>query len=210
MAVSSAHLLPLLLLTLPAVSWAWRNGGHSYTQSDASPSDYAQGQGYGDDDQYHQGRPPPRVQTGYGDTGTRPGSDAWNRAERPHSQFDYNDADFGQGKKAEMESLDCGKDLYISTNQIIDIQTSVQYGAQLLDGIYSYSFDGCVEACCHYDGCDLALYKVDGVSETGKTCYFVHCGLQDHCKMVPNNGFKAGFLIKKPDYGEILDDHSCE
>ena len=213
MALASSHLLPFLLLSLTAASWGWRYGDRPYGQS-ATSTDYSQTAG--SDHLYtphaEAERPPPRINTntGYGDMGTRPESDAWNRAERPQqSQFDYEESDEGFGK-VRTETLDCGKDLYISSNKIIDIQTSVQYGAQLLDGVYSYSFDSCVDACCSYEGCDLALYKVNGESETGKTCYFVHCGLLEHCRMVSNDGFKSGFLIQKPNNGDILDDHSSE
>ena len=214
MALVSSHLLPFLLLSLTAASWGWRYEDQPYGQSETS-NGYSQSAG--SDSRYtpHAERPPPRINeytpsTGYGDMGTRPESDAWNRAERPQqSQFDYEESNKGYGN-ARTETLDCGKDLYISSNKIIDIQTSVQFGAQLLDGVYSYSFDSCVDACCSYEGCNLALYKMNGASETGKTCYFVHCGLQEHCRMVSNDGFKAGFLIQKPDYGDILDDHSGE
>jgi hypothetical protein len=213
MALASSHLLPFLLLSLTAASWGWRYGDRPYGQS-ATSTDYSQSAG--SDHLYtphaEAERPPPRINTntGYGDMGTRPESDAWNRAERPQqSQFDYEESDEGFGK-VRTETLDCGKDLYISSNKIIDIQTSVQFGAQLLDGVYSYSFDSCVDACCSYEGCDLALYKVNGESETGKTCYFVHCGLLEHCQMVSNDGFKSGFLIQKPNNGDILDDHSTK
>ena len=199
---AAVYLLPLLFLSLSSLSAAW------HQEEPGTPPPYAGVQSSSNEAGY-QGQPPPRMSNGYGgDTGTRPGSDAWNRAEQPESQFDYKDSDPGNGN-AGTEKLNCGRDLYVSSNQIIDIQTSVQYGAQLLDGMYAYSFDGCVDACCDYSGCDLALYKVDGVSETGKTCYFVHCGLPDHCRMVQNEGFKAGFLINKPNYGELLE-HSCE
>ena len=204
--MASVYLLPLLLLSLSPLCLGWYYGDQRpYGNTHTTPPTYIQSQTSSEDDDDR--RPPPRIDTGYGDTGTGQNSDAWNRAEQPQSQLDYKGSDSGYGN-ARTETLECGKDLYVSANQIINIQTSVQYGAQLLDGVYAYSFDGCVNACCEYSGCDLALYKTDGVSQTGKTCYFVHCGLPDHCQMVENNGFKAGFLISKPDYGELLDDHT--
>ena len=102
--------------------------------------------------------------------------------------------------------LQCTKKIYVAKDQIIDIQKSVQYGAELLNGMYTHSFDVCVESCCQYNGCDLVVFKTDGVSQTGKTCYYVHCGLPEHCRMVNYTGFLAGFLIE-PDYGEALDNH---
>ena len=98
----------------------------------------------------------------------------------------------------------CSMRISVGQNEIIDIQTSVEYGAQLLDGLYAQSFESCIASCCQYNGCDLALFKTDGVSQTGKTCYFIHCGLPDHCKMVPNTGFRSGFLYS-PNYEGMLD-----
>jgi hypothetical protein len=163
---SSAYLLSLALLSLSPLSLGWRYEdqqpyGPSYPSSYPSSQSYPQASS--DDGRYGM-RPPPRINAGNGDTGTRPA--AWNQAEQPQSQFEYKESESEYGKKT--EKLECGKELYVSPNMIIDIRTSLQYGAQLLDGIYSSSFQGCVSACCDYEGCDLALYKSDGFHRLGK------------------------------------------
>lgn len=211
---SLLHLFLLLLISLSAVIKAvgsWHedhNSNSSPSRDSASSSSHAGFTSYSPQHRYgnqDQGEP------AHSQDSTVPGreteSDTWNRDKPPQSQLNYQDANRRPGTPR-TEKLECGKDLYVSTNQIIDIQRSVQYGAQLLDGVYANSFDSCVASCCKYEGCDLALYKMDGVSETGKTCYFVHCGLPEHCHMVPNNGFKGGFIVEKPDYGSLLDDQT--
>ena len=195
--------LPFILLSSVSHTLSW-NGERPYgQQDDATYNTYPQSS-----DGYRDNVPPPRVNSQYTNTGAAPMSSSWNSGNvnyhQVQSQFDYKESDLGYGDLG-MESQ-CTKKIYISKDHIIDIQTSVQYGAQLLDGMYAHSFDVCVQSCCQYNGCDLALFKTDGVSQTGKTCYYVHCGLPEHCRMVKNSGFLAGFLVE-PDYEETLDNH---
>ena len=198
MRLSHAPLLAFFVLCFSATALCWRD------VPDTSYNNYPHPQSsdrYGDNGNI----PPPRINTVYDNPEKAPVSDSWNYDNYPASQFNYEEServygDMGVGQK-------CTKELHVSVDKIIDIQTSVQYGAQLLDGIYAASFDTCIESCCQYEGCDLALFKTDGMSQTGKTCYFVHCGLPGHCRMVSNDGFRAGFLVERqPDsYGDALD-----
>lgn len=188
-------LLTVLLLSPPAFSW-----DEQYNPYGNSQNTYNTYNPYSQSDTYTSNPPPPRINSGGPGTA---GSNYWNP-----STVSPLDPVYGDLKT----ELQCSKKLYVTNQQIIDIQTSVQYGAQLLDGVYAQSFESCVNLCCQYTGCDLALYKTDGISQTGKTCYFVHCGLQDHCRMVPNKGFQAGFLLNELSYGEVLDSRTggCE
>jgi hypothetical protein len=194
----------VLLLSLTSFAASWRGGDPPYNEQGTSDSSYNT-YPYSQSQDGYRGNVPPRINTGYSNTGERPVTDSGNtyQSQRPASQFNYEESDHKYGN-ARYESLQCTKEIYVTSNQIIDIQNSVQYGAQLLDGIYAHSFDVCVDSCCQYRGCDLALYKTDGLSQTGKSCYFVHCGLLDHCRMVSNNGFRAGFLVEH-NYEEVLD-----
>ena len=212
---SSVSLRPSLLsfILLSLTSFALSQGGErpyyygnsgSNTHQSSRPS-----LGYGG--------APSRDGTRYPNTGVSPNSHLWGSedAYSQQSRFgDYEEPSRGNGgfgtepHRGIGVGPQCTRKVFVSSDQIIDIQTSVQYGAQLLDGKYAHDFEDCVALCCQYTGCDLALYKTDGVSLTGKSCYFVHCGLPEHCRMVSNNGFEAGFLFNEPDYGNILDSHS--
>lgn len=184
----SLLLTVLLLSLLSPLALSWDDQYYNpYDNSENTYNPYPQSEA-----------PPPRINSGVPNTAA--GSDNyWNP-----STVSPLDPEYGDLK---ME-LQCSRKLYVTDERIIDIQTSVQYGAQLLDGVYSQGFESCVNLCCQYSGCDLALYKTDGISQTGKTCYFVHCGLSEHCRMVSNKGFKAGFLLSDPSYGDILDSHT--
>lgn len=200
MLLSSLPHLLLIVLSTSSLALSWHTSDtQPYTQQQQQDSinnnyPYATTQ---DPDQYQESypRPPPRFNNQNGNT-----QPVYSNNPSSWSQYDQQYGNMGMGQ--------CTKKVFVSVNQIIDIQTSVQYGAQLLDGVYAKNFDECIEACCRYNGCDLALYKTDGLSQTGKTCYFVHCGLADHCRMVDNVGFKAGFLVTQPDYEDILDEHT--
>ena len=213
MKLSRSYLL-FLLLSFTSLALSWRGGDPSYGQQGTTDSSYNTYPNSQSQDGYR-GNVPTRINTGHYNTEERPASDSGNayQYQRPPSQFDYKESDREYGNagygNTGYDSLQCSKQIFVTSDQIIDIQTSVQYGAQLLDGIYAHSFDVCIESCCQYQGCDLALYKTDGLSQTGKTCYFVHCGLMDHCRMVPNTGFRAGFLVD-PNYEDILDNHQGE
>lgn len=74
---------------------------------------------------------------------------------------------------------------------IIDIHESMAKGAELLNGIWSDDVNKCSSSCCQTDGCDLALYKKDGVSKTGKNCYLVQCRELANCVMVEHVAFTS-------------------
>ena len=85
--------------------------------------------------------------------------------------------------------LGCPSDAYVTTGVIIDIETSTANGAKLIDGKYAGSLSACIQGCCAHMGCDLALFKVDGISTSGKNCYFIRCGRPMVCQMVAHEGF---------------------
>lgn len=72
---------------------------------------------------------------------------------------------------------------------IIDIHESIEKGAELLDGVWTTSAAACMSGCCNAKRCDLALFKNDGTSKTGKNCYYVHCGELENCVMVQHSSF---------------------
>ena len=90
----------------------------------------------------------------------------------------------------ELDSLLCPS-LQESPGKIIDVHKSLQLGAELLDGSWTASLEQCVSECCHKPGCDLALYKNDGVSQSGKNCYYIKCLLEENCVMVDHGGFTS-------------------
>jgi hypothetical protein len=92
-----------------------------------------------------------------------------------------------QGLGSDLDSLLCAPKKH--PRIIIDIHESISRGAELLDGVWSRSMDACVTGCCDTRGCDLALFKNEGASKTGKNCYYVHCGLLNNCVMVEHSSF---------------------
>lgn len=72
---------------------------------------------------------------------------------------------------------------------IIDVKASVAYGAKVLGGTFVDSTETCMSNCCDMEGCDLALYKKEGKSASGKNCYYLQCGVLANCKMVRHEGF---------------------
>ncbi len=96
----------------------------------------------------------------------------------------------------------CPSDVLISRGVIVDIDTSAKYGAKLLGGSWESSFSACITNCCGMEGCDLALYKVDGVSQTRKNCYHVQCGSPENCWMVKNQGFMSATVVTENGNGD--------
>lgn len=94
-----------------------------------------------------------------------------------------------QGLDSDLDSLLCQQKVYPSS--IIDIHESIDRGAELLDGVWTKDVSSCMSECCRMKGCDLALFKNDGASRTGKNCYYVHCGTLQSCVMVPHSSFMA-------------------
>ena len=75
---------------------------------------------------------------------------------------------------------------------IVDIRTSIDRGADLIDGKWVKDFDTCISQCCGMEGCDLALFKTDGVSSSGKNCYYIDCGdSPSNCVLVEHDGFSS-------------------
>lgn len=99
-------------------------------------------------------------------------------------QFPYQ-----QSLDSDLDSLLCSKHTY--DNTIIDIHASMTKGAELLDGRWSKSMDDCSAGCCDMEGCDLALFKNEGTSKSGKNCYYVRCGEFSNCIMVEHSAFTS-------------------
>lgn len=87
------------------------------------------------------------------------------------------------------EQLCVSKKVDVNDGLIIDIKASVAYGAKVLGGEYVESTEACTSNCCGMEGCDLALYKKEGKSASGKNCYYLQCGVLANCKMVKHEGF---------------------
>lgn len=90
---------------------------------------------------------------------------------------------------SDLDSLLCSPTNY--RGYIIDIHESMSKGAELLDGVLANSLATCMSGCCKTRGCDLALYKNEGVSNTGKNCYYVQCGVLDNCVLVKHSAFTS-------------------
>lgn len=88
----------------------------------------------------------------------------------------------------------CSTKLLVSQGLIVDIVTSTDYGAKLVGGSRESSFSACITNCCQTEGCDLALYKTDGVSPSGRNCYYIGCGRPENCRMVENEGFMSATI----------------
>ena len=98
-----------------------------------------------------------------------------------------------QSLDTDLDSLLCSPRNYPGI--IIDIRESMEKGAELLDGLWTKTVDGCLSGCCNTRGCDLALFKNEGASKTGKNCYYVHCGTVENCVMVQHSSFTTIALL---------------
>ena len=94
----------------------------------------------------------------------------------------------------------------VNDGLIIDIKASVAYGAKVLGGAYVESNEACTSSCCSKEECDLALYKKDGRSSSGKNCYHMQCGVLANCKMVKHEGFVSVVMAKyeQPIHGSCV------
>ena len=90
----------------------------------------------------------------------------------------------------ELDSLLCPS-IEQKKGKIIDVHRSLEMGAELIDGSWETSLDQCISECCHKPGCDLALYKNEGVSQSGKNCYYIKCVSENNCVMVDHSGFTS-------------------
>lgn len=86
----------------------------------------------------------------------------------------------------------CPSDVIVSEG-IVDIKTSLARGASLLQGRETEGYEACVEECCVDGQCDLALYRLVGLSDSGNNCYFIQCGDPANCKIVKHNEFVFAF-----------------
>ena len=83
----------------------------------------------------------------------------------------------------------CPSKTHLAT--IIDIHKSMEQGAELMDGVKKDTVEECMAGCCATNGCDLALFKNEGLSKTGKNCYYVHCGQLENCILVAHTAFTS-------------------
>ena len=87
-------------------------------------------------------------------------------------------------------------------NGIVDVKASVARGAELLQGRMTNGHELCAEQCCEDGQCDLALYRLEGLSDHGNNCYFIRCGDPAHCKIVPHDAFVFAFMSNEKSEGE--------
>ena len=88
----------------------------------------------------------------------------------------------------------CSSDVRLNPGNIIDIRASVERGAELLLGGWESSLSNCIASCCHMARCDLVLYKNVGLSQSGRNCYFIHCGSSENCVTVTHEGFTSASI----------------
>ena len=103
--------------------------------------------------------------------------------------------------------IQCSRHYQSLYGYIIDIKSSVAVGAKLLEGIQALSYDDCVAQCCEKVKCDLALYRMNGVSRVGHNCYFVHCGRRENCHTAIHNEFVSIYMNKNK--GEMKWMYEC-
>lgn len=82
------------------------------------------------------------------------------------------------------------------TGFIVDIKESVKKGAKLLGGYQVKASEACVQQCQDNVACDMAVYKTEGLSESGRNCYLVACGTEGMCVTAEHEGFVTSFLSK--------------
>ena len=87
-------------------------------------------------------------------------------------------------------------------NGIVDVKTSVARGAELLQGRMTNSYELCAQQCCEDSQCDLALYRLEGLSDHGNNCYFIRCGDPAHCKIIQHDAFVYAFMSSVNSVGE--------
>ena len=91
------------------------------------------------------------------------------------------------------------------TGFIVDIKESVNNGAKLLGGVSVKTSEACVQQCKDGATCDMAVYKMEGLSESGRNCYLVSCVDKANCITAEHEGFVTSFLTKtKKQSGEGL------
>ncbi len=115
------------------------------------------------------------------------------------------DSKFGvQSLDTDLDETPSCIDCKVIPHTIIDIHSSMELGAQLLNGFFFSSLDNCVAKCQSTVSCDMTLFKENGVSKSGKNCYFIGCGDFSNCVMVSHSGFTSvEMLLEKG--GEELD-----
>ena len=96
----------------------------------------------------------------------------------------------------------CSSNVRLNPGNIIDIRASVERGAELLLGGWESSLSNCIASCCHMPRCDLVLYKNVGLSQSGRNCYFIHCGSSENCVTVRHEGFTSASIT--PIDGKLL------
>ena len=105
------------------------------------------------------------------------------------------------GLETDLDSPRCSsKSSEMLYKTIIDIHTSIEKGAELVEGHWATNMESCMQKCCETKQCDVGLFKTDGLSDSGKNCYFVHCGgKMENCVMAPHKSFTS---VRFQDYHE--------
>ena len=79
---------------------------------------------------------------------------------------------------------------------IVDIKASTGKGAKLLGGLTRQDTHACVQECIGEETCDLAVFKLQGYSDSGKNCYLLACTETNKCVTAEHEGFVSSFLLK--------------
>ena len=98
---------------------------------------------------------------------------------------------------AALDTLVCSGEVEYSPRTIVDINKSVGNGAVLLKGSWHLNKESCISNCCAIEGCNLALFKTEGISKRGNNCYLISCGTPSKCTMVDHGSFLS-MTLKQP------------
>ena len=109
-----------------------------------------------------------------------------------------------EGLDSALDSLTCSRVVEYSPGTIVDIKKSVEKGAKLLEGRLVEDQETCISHCCATEGCELALFKTNGISKGGNNCYLIQCGSPSSCEMVSLEYFVSMTFKKEmlPQEGE--------
>ena len=103
-------------------------------------------------------------------------------------------------------SAEGGVDVQTKKGYIVDISASTKKGAKLLAGVAVQDTSACVQECVGEKACDLAVFKIQGYSNSGKNCYLLACVEAGNCVTAEHDGFVSSFLHKSAQSEETEDE----
>ncbi len=85
---------------------------------------------------------------------------------------------------------------------IIDIKTSIDRGAKMIEAANTNDMLSCANLCCGHPSCDLGVFRVysSGQKSVEHNCYMIKCGNPANCAMAHHKEFIA--LMFKLTQGE--------